>query len=303
MSKPERRTRVDELRELRQRFDSAPGADTPSIGLMRRALDEQIREALITEHGMLDVVLEGLPVTDNSIDVQFLASFLGALQYAVTSVGQAVAGEPTRRGMIPGDIRRATALSLAATFTGSFGLHVIAAAPEQQTETFDEPTVLERSMSSMVEVLSVAGGGDAEGVHRLAAALGPRAFSGLQSFVQLLANGEVTASLEWRSPSYRLSTSLTPNELSRARDSMATTDVTTTETIVIGRLVGASLVRGRFELETTGGVVFAGAVDPGVLDRIQPFFGEECQATLRVTTVRSLAEGSVSENYVLVGIA
>jgi hypothetical protein len=303
MNNSERRRRVDELRELRKRFDSAAGADTPSVGVMQRALDNQIREALIAESGSLHVALDGRPVRDHTIDVQFLANVLGALQYAITSVGQSVVGEPTRRGVIPADIRRATALSVAATFAGSFGLHLTAAAPEQQTEMFEgERTVLERSISSVVEILSVAGGSDTERLHKLGAALGPRAFTGLQSLVQLLANGEVTASIEWRSPSSSVSTNLSPNQLAQARDSMATTEVITTDTVIIGRLVGASLVRSRFELETTNGVVFAGAVDPGVLDRIQRFFGDDCQAKLRVTTVRSLAEGSFSETYVLIDI-
>src|SRR5690349_17531769 len=127
MSRSESRRRRDELEGVRSRLAANPRSDSPSMLLMKRALDRQIHESQLADRGLLDIVLDGRPIANDAINVDFLARFLASLQYATTSVGQAVAGEPTRRGIIPADIRQATALSVAATFAGSFGLHITAA--------------------------------------------------------------------------------------------------------------------------------------------------------------------------------
>jgi hypothetical protein len=295
---------IDGLRELRERLESGPGSDTPSVQLMMRALDRQIREADLARRGVLDITLEGLSTGDDAIDVDLLARFLDTLQHTVTSVGQALVGEPTRRGAIRGDIRKATSLSLAATFSGSFGLHLTTAEPELQPDQFEgSHEVLERSLASVLETLDVAVEGNGDAVREHAAALGPRAFARLQSLVHLLAAEGVTASFEWRSATRVLTSTVTSAQLSRAREALSTTTVAQNDVVVVGRLVGASLVRGRFELETSTGIILAGAIDPNLLERVADYFGEECQATLRMTTVHSLAERSENASYVLLNLA
>jgi hypothetical protein len=271
--------------------------------LMKRALDRQIHESQLADRGLLDVILDGRPTANNTINVEFLARFLTSLQNAATSVGQAMTGEPTRRGAIPADIRQATALSVAATFAGSFGLHITATEVAPSVDILeDEQTVLERSVSSILETVNAAVAGDNDVLQQKAASLGPRAFSGVRSLIQLLAGEEVTASIEWRSPSLQLTASLTPSQLSRAGESMAVTAVTQHDMVIVGRLVGASLVRGRFELETPNGVVLSGPVEPELVERMQNYFNQDCQATLRVTTVRSIPDGTESLSYTLLDL-
>lgn len=96
-----------------QRPGTASGLTFSGLRQRQAELEESFR---LLERRELDVVLDGAPVLNDAVRVDFLSRLLGALQESISSIGQARLGTATSRGLIERSVRDSTLLRLSGTF-------------------------------------------------------------------------------------------------------------------------------------------------------------------------------------------
>jgi hypothetical protein len=293
------------------KFAEVPPEPSTAAGLTRDALLNR-RDVLAFQLSsatarQLELELLGEPVIGHSVRVDFLSGVLKSLQEAVAAVGQAVGGAVTKTGVVPKRIREATSLRLVGTFAGSFGVKLEGPQVMWQAPLFPDenhsPELFDEVVGMVLDVVNAATEDDPEAsIRDHAAPLGIRAVHHLQELAGTLTSVD-RAQFRWRLPDGE-GRSVTLSRLSAEQlySVLGSTDLSEEEIHVAGRLVGASLVRSRFELETKDGSVLNGRVDAGLVGTLSRFFDADCVATLRVAIARSKVDEEISESYVLVGI-
>ena len=103
-------------------FASAFGLE--SISLHQDSLREELRASEMLESGSaIELVLDGDPVSQHSIQASFLGSFLAKLQHLVNALSQAMTSTPTARAPLPRNIVAENRLMISAAFVpSSFGV-------------------------------------------------------------------------------------------------------------------------------------------------------------------------------------
>jgi hypothetical protein len=313
---------VSDLRDHLNRLEDAvagfgPAAETsPALALMQRGLTEvrddvrqQYRDA---RRAQLSVVLDGLPVVGHEIRVDALARLLHSLQESVSSVAQALTGKATSRAAIPGPLRESTGLSLAAVFPGSFGAVLRGPAPDDRPEQpmFDfvdeTPSLLDDAVGRVLTIIELAGSDSAGDSPIIDAVLplGSRTFKHLTDLSSAIVDEEMTASLEWSSPSgAQQQARLTRQVAQRLDDILGRNKMTERDVVLHGRLGTASDLRNRVELETDTGEIVAARVIEEVVPLLGQFFTRRVIGTFQMTTVRSQVTGLERDSYVLIGLA
>jgi hypothetical protein len=223
--------------------------------------------------------LEGKEFGNHSASMGYLGVFFIRLQKLYTSIAQAIQTGPTRRGPIAAELRQATELRLADVFPSSFGMKTFV---ESDFNLFGQ-SVASDSLESMFQLLKASE--DDQSLMRLSGELGRRACNHLNHVAGLLKSAEATLKIDWTDyTGTQNNWTSTPEKISRIIGQLnKITETRSEEKVLNGRLVGASLLRNRFEIVLVNGETIEGKFVSGLSSDIKNCFGYECKATVDET--------------------
>jgi hypothetical protein len=295
-----------EIRDLDAAIDATGDerlADYSGVDLMRGGLLRRRHEVLTFARGSLELVLSRSDSRGEGSELRLVSAVLGSLQESLASIAQVVAGRPTGRGVIPGEIAERVELRVAATAPGSLDLTLVPAFPEEpeQDQLFeiDTPSLLEESVYRLFDVVERAGR-DEEELLESVAALGSRAIGHVVAFSKSLADNQAAAALNWRSARNELATQMSAPVAASLFHLLAEAEEDESVLESSGRLVGVSLVHDTFELETEEGVL-SGKVANELLGTVEQLFGQPVDATLDVLQLK-LKNGQTKNVYRLITV-
>lgn len=308
--------------ELRHLDDALAGFDDEMTGryfgaaLTRAGLEAKRSMVELESAGMLDLILDGASEVAHGDEISLVGRFLNALQETLASIAQVLAGEPTSRGLIPGEIKELVSLRLAETAPGSLQMKLVPANPKASdapqmrlhpdviSDDDDERVpLLDRSVDRLIGVLAHDPEQSSDLLQDLAD-LGPRTATHLNELTKALNEGNANVSLAWQSDHATRSTRFTRDASKALARCLEEVTERSRELVVTGRIVGGSLVHRRFELEPTGEEhgLLAGAVTDDALPSLELLFGQMCTATITVSEA-SLPSGETREAHLLRSLA
>jgi hypothetical protein len=302
------------LQHTRETLDGLPPASvSPGLALMRASLEdhrgdlESQLDALLRTR--VEVVLDGDPVVSGRIRVDALTKLLHAFQEAVSAVGQALTGKATSSSSIPGPLRERTALSLAASFAGSFGAVLEGPhQPEPESDLFgtsdEADMLLDESIGQVLKIIRLAGENptdDAPVVDEVLP-LGSRAFKHLSALSDAIVDEGMTAQVSWRAlTGDEGGAELTTVAARRLGDILSRNRLVEEQIVEVGLLGTVSNIRNKIELATDAGIISARVVEE-LVPRLRDLYDHRVVATFDVSIARSLATGAEKRSYTLVDL-
>ena len=267
-----------------------------SLRSMERSLRQELVETLRhrkAEH--ISIALDGPSFSDHSAKLADLGVVITRMQRLYSSVGQAIATGPTRRGQIASEVIGRTTLRLSASYPSSFGLNIIVPSnydllgASLSVDALDQMFKLLHSAENDAELMRTSG------------ETGRRALVHLRHLAVQLQTTNSVMTMNWKDFSgtrYHWSiNSEAATRLIRTIDNIKEirSETKTSE----GLLVGASLLRHRFEILLTNNNVVEGKFVSGLSSKIQDLFGAEVSALLDETEVLDRASGEAKTYYTL----
>ena len=246
----------------------------------------------------LAIALKGQSFADNTANIGELGVFLVRLQKLYSSIAQAITTGPRLRGPISRDIENATAMRFADVFPSSFGMEIYI---KPNFDMFGERLVIS-SLTTLFNLLSAT---RAEGeISRLSAELGQRAFSHLRRVLNDLARSHSGFELEWTDVSgTKFVWGATDEDVPRLWKNVSRFRTSSsTERKTAGILLGASLLRDRFEIMTTTQQVIEGKIARTAKLKICEFCGRVCLATVEQVDIIEVVTGETRTYYTLTDI-
>lgn len=295
---------------------SDPEVDQNAFGvtLMRDALDRR-REVLdaelkLIESADLAMILDGAPVRDGVVEVDYLVRLLQPFEKAVASVAQALEDAATRAGLIPSAIRDLATLRLRATFAGSFGLALtgpeLAEAPALSLfDEFPQP-LFDRAVSRLLAVVDAAHDPDAfeQGIIEEIGDLGQRTVSHFTDFAKAVSSTGAPVEFHWADPGEpKRRVIVSPLVAERLQDVLTHIETSDDEQPIAGRLVEASLPRRTFGIQISDDDIVRGTVSAEVAHRIEDYFGKDVRGTVSVRRTVSTTSEKHAEKYTLLEFA
>lgn len=313
----------EQIEELEAIALEAKELESPAVRLMMRGL-HQMRTDLeravdLALRPELEIVIEGAPVNGHEIRVDALSRLLFSLQESIASVGQALTGKATEFSSLPGDIREATSLRLAAVFAGSFGATMRGPVDKQveemarigQDELFPpEPvvTLLDKAVDVVLDLIDLAGSEDLDDdpIIDVVLPLGGRAFKHLKDLSDTIVDREMTANLAWKHLGRETRRATADRRAALRLNDVLTMNKLTERPITLqGHLGTASEFHGgrvEIQLADTGDVVPARVADE-LVSSLGDYYGHQVQADAVVTIARSTATGRERMSYVVNALA
>jgi hypothetical protein len=269
-----------------------------SLSKMQASLQNELVEAVrYRRNEEIKIVLDGRNVRDHSTDVLSLSVILSRFQRLYSSIAHAIHNGPTMRGPLASGILKSTSLRLQATYPSSFGMKIYV------PSDFD---LLGNSVSvSALEVLFELFGSSTRDdyVMEKAGEIGSRSMRHLRALARHIEESGTELSVDWRDYSgIKHDWQIDAEKASvvvGAIDRIATTRSELRE--VKGRLVGASLLRDRFEL-LSGDTLFSGKFVASQTQLVQEVFGQEVSVILEETEVTDLASNEKRSYFTLTEI-
>jgi hypothetical protein len=242
---------------------------------------------------ILNVALYGESIVGHTVRLDVLGPFLAEFQQSVTSVAQALEGDPTAAAPIPRRIQEATLLSAAATFPSSFGVSLVSpvAAEDILFPGLDEmSTILDDAITEVLDIVDLAeasGESDDAIVERLVQ-LRQRSLRHLGLMTKTLADAAVGVKIHWNSSrGYLRSSNLTPTAARRVREICDGSAYGEPETITVtGLLGGANSFRGAVEIRTDARQVIKARTADAVTLALADHYGRRVEAEIEVVAVR-----------------
>lgn len=208
------------------------------------------------------------------------------------------------------EIREGTALRLSGVFAGSFGLILQGPRPPAEPPLLEmmmepEPVLFERAVGNLLDIIDAAHQDDPSSiVIDRVGPLGPRVLRNIRSLSGDIAGHGVDAQFRWHPIAGVDRTVRLEHESAKRLDELLDSiDISERDIQVRGRLVGASLVTDRFELETETGEVLRGHIEPSLRESLHLYFSRMCLASLHATTTRSVIDGREKEHYTLTAVS
>jgi hypothetical protein len=261
-------------------------------GALRLELVEVLRHRQAEQ---ISIVLDGPNFVEHSAKLSDLGVIFTRMQKLFSSVAQAITTGPTTRGPIRSDIMAHTAMRLQATYASSFGMNV---AVPSNYDLLGE-SLPSDTLSQLFHLLFAAQN-DAH-LMRVSGEVGRRSLVHLRHLASHLKATETTMNVDWKDFAG------TKHEWQISRDSadkIITTIDNITETrsetkVFDGRLVGASLLRNRFEVLLDSDYVLEGKFVSGLSGPIQETFGKRITVTLDETEIHDRVSGESKTFYTL----
>lgn len=245
-------------------------------GKLKAELVSLLRER---RNEVIKISLDGGKYSRHSASLTDLGHFLVRFQSLYSSVAQAIKSGPTLRGRIPNTLLNATDLKLADVFPSSFGMEVYVPSEYDMhgnSITNDALEVLFQLLGSLE---------NEEKIMRISGELGKRSFGHLRRMAQDLTRAGSDINISWSDYTGTINTWAakvqdTEQALSYLDNII---ESRSTEVEYEGLLVGASLLKNRFELLLPDQVLIEGKVVSGISKQIQDNFGSRCRVRVAET--------------------
>ena len=246
----------------------------------------------------LDLVLDGGAFQNHTANIGALGTLLIRLQKLYSSIGQSLTQGPTLRGPLAGGLVDATELRLAATYASSFGMSLVVA-KKQDLVGSDLPSYAFAEMFGLLDKV-----GDEKSIMAASGELGGRSLNHFKHIAGVLARSGSSIRFEWfDSTGIRHSWKGEPAYFENALTKLAAIKETRSTSVeVVGRIVGASLLRNRFEMILDGGAVVEGSITAPTASAITDLFGKVCVANLDETEVHDRSSQETRVYYTLTAI-
>lgn len=236
--------------------------------------------------------------TEHTVAIGFLGTLLIRLQKLFTSIGQSIRTGPTLRGRIPAEIRQLTELRVVAFYPSSFGVTLVSPA---RYDLMGQ-SLSAASLNTMFQLLSSTDNDHT--LMRFSGELGRRAASHLRHVISTLNEQNSEIKIDWADYTgtqytWEAGSDKVAAIIERLRN---ITERRSEEKHVTGRLVGASLLRNRFELLLNDKEFIEGKIVSGLADDVKKAFGKTCVAHLVETEVLDHSTGESRSYYSLMGI-
>lgn len=304
--------------------EAPPEQGTGAWTMYRTLLERQVQllheRAILAGEHQVEMDLSGSPVIGNSIDSKFLGGLLQRFQDAVTSVTQTLMAEARDRGSWGGDVLASSRMRVTTTAPGSFvvglegpqrsvQLSAIGTDGDEQDRASAEPEpVFDEALDLVLDVLHAASNDmDSRPLLESASVAGGRAVKHLQALAKEVASNTVVAKFVHRSPFRERPRSVQFGyAAARHMESVLSRTETSEETVeVFGRLIGASWLRERFEIQADEDgteVIYKGTVNVDLRGQVQAAFDTDVWAVLEKTTVTSDLDDEPTISWHLVAI-
>lgn len=296
---------IEEAMEHSQRMQSAaPNSFAARLGWnslwrMQAALERERRD--LVKHRVrerITVALNGPAFEKHAADLGNLGVFLIRLQKLYTSIAQALTVGPRLRGPIGKEISGATTMRFAEVFPSSFGMEIFV---DQKFDIFGE-SVGSSSLQTLFNLLSSTTR-EIE-ISRLSAELGPRAVNHLRHVLEDLARADAGLSIKWNDASgteYKWVAN--DEEVKVLKQNASRFRTIRSESIILeGFLIGASLLRDRFEFLTADRNVIEGKIAKSAKTDIREFFGRRCVGGFDQVVVIEAVTGEERTYFTMTGI-
>ncbi|WP_342111674.1 hypothetical protein [Methylobacterium sp. SI9] len=267
--------------------------------LQQRLQSERVELVKHRVREKVDVALLGASFNDHTASLGRLGIFLWRLQGLYQSIGQAITTGPRLRGPISQEILRATDLRLAHVFPSSFGMELFV------TSSFDEfgESTSVAALQTLFNLLTATKRENEIG--RLSAELGQRSVNHLRKVLTELHRDSAGFSLSWTdSAGTKYAWDADNSDIPRLRESISRyQERSIGEHIYDGALIGASLLRNRFEFMDMDKAILEGKITRAVRPQLREYFGQWCRVTLEQVEVFETVSGETKVFYTLIGIA
>lgn len=261
----------------------------------QRLQAELIQLVCNRSHEQISLALSGQNFVNHSASLGYLGIFLIRLQKLYSSIGQAIRTGPTLRGPIAADIRSATDLRLSNIYPSSFGMKMFV--PSE----FDlmGNSVASDSLDALFQLLQSSI--EEDRFMRLSGELGRRTFGHLRHVASTLQDAQATLTINWIDyTGTRHNWESTPETNRKIIEQLDKIKETRSEEKRLkGRLVGASLLRNRFELLLPERTIIDGKFVSGLGPEITKAFGSVCNVIVDETEIHDRVSGESKTYYSL----
>jgi hypothetical protein len=289
---------LSDQQSLAREFPSSFAIKLSGNGLrsMEIALRKELSDILRHRQAeQLSVALDGPSFINHSANLSDLGFIFTRVQKLFSSVAQAITTGPTSRGPIPSSIMANTSLRLQGTYPSSFGLDIaVPASYDLLGESLPSDT-----FTQMFQLLNAAT--DDVRLMRLSGEIGRRSLVHLRHLASHFRATNATLRLDWKDFSgTRYDWSLDFGDAERIMKSIDNITETRSSSLVFeGFLVGASLLRNRFEVLLDDGIVIEGKFVSGLSTNIAENFGMRIEAKVDETEMLDRASGESRVFYTL----
>ncbi|UPY36150.1 hypothetical protein [Sediminicoccus sp. KRV36] len=303
------------LRGLRRRLSELDAAMTDQQALARanpnsfgialsgislRSMETALRQELVevlrhrrSEH--VAITLDGPNFAQHSAKLLDLGVILTRFQKLFSSIAQAITTGPTSRGPIRSDIMNLTSMRLQSTYDSSFGMNIFV---QSNYDLLGEST----SSDAMVQLFRLLHAAQSDsGMMSVSGEMGRRSLVHLRHLASHLNASDSNIKFDWKDfagTKYEWKIDREKSEKIIAVINNITETRSETK-IFRGRLVGASLLRNRFEVLLETDIVVEGKFVNGLSNLIQENFGRCVVATLDETEILDKASGEAKTFYTL----
>lgn len=268
----------------------------------------QMQQRLLTERSELlmhrvaervDIALDGASFQKDGASAGTLGTLLIRLQKLYSSIAQAITEGPTLRGPLSGQLVSATELRLASTFPSSFGMSLVVERDHGvQNASYLPSATFERLFGLLATDQTP------EAIMQVTGELGGRVLNHYLHIANILRTTDSSLKFEWSDSEgikhyWLTSPKQAAETVTLLRGIKAVESVTLH---IVGRIVGASLLKNRFEMMTADGQVIEGKVSGNALRAISASFGKMVSVEIDRTTVNDNRSGDAKVYYALVAI-
>lgn len=243
----------------------------------------------------INIAIEGADFARNSANIGTLGTFLIRMQKLFNSVAQSITSGPKMRGPIPTDILKGTNLQLASTYPSSFGMSLFVDAGR---DLIGE-SLASSSLKSLFELLDAVTRDD--GISDASAQYGSRSLNHLRHMSAVLSRADAKMNLEWSDYSgIKHYWHVDAQQATEIEKRISSVKEINSEVIEIsGMLVGASLLRNRFELVSDDQTLIQGVMGADVRAKIKDAFGLRCTGTFDMTEILDITRDNLQTYYIL----
>ena len=295
----------DALASQRELLQAKPDSFAYSLGyesllqMQQRLLAERSHLLTLRVSERVDLALDGARFQKDGASAGTLGTLLIRLQKLYSSIAQAITEGPTLRGPLSAQITSATELRLASTFPSSFGMSLVVQREQGVQSASHLPGATFERLFGLLSTESTP-----EAIMQVTGELGGRVLNHYLHVATILKSTDSSLKLEWSD-----SEGIKHYWLTSAKQAAETvallSGIKAIESVTLhvkGRIVGASLLRNRFEMMTDDGQVIEGKVSGNALRSISASFGKMVSAELDKTTVNDNRSGNAKTYFALVAI-
>lgn len=246
----------------------------------------------------VSIVLDGPSFAQHSAKLADLGVIFTRLQKLFSSVAQAITTGPTTRGPIRADVMAHTAMRLQAIYASSFGMNI--AVPSNYNLLGE--SLPSEALGQLFQLLSAA----QSDTHlmRVSGEVGRRSLVHLRQLARHLQDNDAKMNVNWKDfagTQYHWAVDrISAEKIIFTIDNIKETRSETKR--FDGFLVGASLLRSRFEILLDSGGVLEGKFVNGLVGKVQETFGKQVTAIMDETEILDGISGESRTFYTLKGI-